>query len=102
MSLPLQVLAYVAKLTPDQIKLKQQQILNHVKQEVASQNLSPAQADALLSETLAFNGLPQINTNPLGGLTSLIGQGINKIGLPAASAVSSSSSAGHLQERGPI
>ena len=88
----MQVLAYVAKLTPDQIKLKQQQILNHVKQEVASQNLSPAQADALLSETLAFNGLPQINTNPLGGLTSLIGQGINKIGLPATSAASSSSS----------
>ena len=88
MSLSLQVLAYVAKLTPDQIKLKQQQILNHVKQEVANQNLSPAQADALLSETLSFNGLPQLSTGPLGGLTSLIGQGINKIGLPAASASS--------------
>ena len=90
MSLYLQVLAYVAKLTPDQIKLKQQQILNHVKQEVANQNLSPAEADALLSETLSFNGLPQLNTSPLGGLTSLIGQGINKIGLPAAPASASS------------
>ena len=80
----------MAKLTPDQIKLKQQQILNHVKQEAANQNLSPAQADALLSETLAFNGLPQVNTSPLGGLTSLIGQGINKIGLPAPSVSASS------------
>ena len=87
-----QILAYVAKLTPEQIKLKQQQILNHVKQEAAHQNLSPSQADALLSETLSYNGLPQVNTNPLGGITSLIGQGINKIGLPASASSSSSSS----------
>ena len=91
MFISLQILAYVAKLTPDQIKLKQQQILNHVKQEAANQNLSPAQANELLAETLSFNGLPQINTSPLGGLTSLIGQGINKIGLPAASSSASSS-----------
>ena len=88
----MQILAYVAKLTPEQIKLKQQQILNHVKQEAAHQNLSPSQADALLSETLSYNGLPQVNTNPLGGITSLIGQGINKIGLPASASSSSSSS----------
>ena len=88
----MQILAYVAKLTPEQIKLKQQQILNHVRQEAAHQNLSPSQADALLSETLSYNGLPQVNTNPLGGITSLIGQGINKIGLPASASSSSSSS----------
>lgn len=90
-----QVLAYVAKLTPEQIKLKQQQILTHVQQEAINQKLSPAEADALLAQTLDYNGLPQINSNPLGGLGDLfkIGQGINKIGVPASSpAISSASS----------
>ena len=84
-----QIQAYIASLTPDQIKLKQQQVLKHVQQEAIKQGLNSAQADALLAETLQFNGLPQINSNPLGGLGDLIGQSINKIGLPAAAASSS-------------
>ena len=81
-------------MTPDQIKLKQHQVMKHVEQEAINQGLNAAQAEALLAETLEFNGLPQINSNPLGGIGDLfkIGQqSINKIGLPAASSSSSSS-----------
>ena len=104
-----QVQAYVASLTPDQIKLKQHQVIKHVEQEAENQGLSPAQAEALLAETLAFNGLPQINSSPLGGIGDLfkIGQqSINKIGLPAPASSpsfsSSSSSSGDLVPGLPV
>ena len=77
----------MSKLTPEQIRLKQQLVIDHVKQEAVKQGLSAAEAEAVLAQTLEYNGLPQLNSNPItGALDNLFKIGsntVNKIGLPA-------------------
>ena len=77
----------MSKLTPEQIALKQQQVINHVQQEAVKQGLSAAEAQAMLAQTLEYNGLPQVNNNPitgaLGNLFKIGSNTVNKIGLPA-------------------
>ena len=77
----------MSKLTPEQIRLKQQLVIDHVKEEAVKQGLSAAEAEAMLAQTLEFNGLPQVNSNPItGALDNLFKIGsntVNKIGLPA-------------------
>ena len=77
----------MSKLTPEQIALKQQQVINHVQQEAVKQGLSAAEAEAMLAQTLEYNGLPQVNNNPitgaLGNLFKIGSNTVNKIGLPA-------------------
>ena len=82
-----QVAAFVSQLSPEQIRLKQQLVIDHVKQEAVKQGLSPGEAEAMLAQTLEYNGLPGVSSNPLtGALDSLFKIGsstVNKIGLPA-------------------
>ena len=92
--LHLQVQAFVSQLTPEQIALKQQQVISHVQQEAVKQGLSAAEAEAMLVQTLEYNGLPQVNSNPItGAINDLFKIGsntVNKIGLPAPTASSQS------------
>ena len=59
-----QMLDYVSKLTPAQIKLQQSIVEEHVQKEAAEKNLNEAQTALLLAQTLEHNGLPQINAAP--------------------------------------
>jgi len=100
-----QVQAFVSKLTPEQIKLKQQLVQDHVTQQALEQNMNSIQTAQLLAETLQHNGLPQINSpvqNTLAAVVSTVAGGeslvsnmfssifgdstVNKVGVAADSA----------------
>ena len=59
-----QVQAFVSKLTPEQIKLQQQLVQDHVNKQAITDKLNSIQKAHLLAQTLSHNGLPQIN-NPV-------------------------------------
>ena len=101
----LQVQAFISKLTPEQIKLQQQLVQDHVTQQALEQNLNSLQAAQLLAETLEHNGLPQINSpveNTLAAVVNTVAGGeslvsnmfssifgdstVNKVGVAAGGA----------------
>ena len=55
-----QVTAYIASLTPDQIKEKQDVVVKAVAQQATEQGLASEEATQLLHQTLEYNGLPQV------------------------------------------
>ena len=59
---PLQVQQFVSKLTPEQVKLQQQMVIEHVNKQAQEQHLNSIEKGALLAQTLAQNGLPQVNS----------------------------------------
>ena len=74
----MQVQSFISKLTPEQKKLQQQLVQEHVNKQAQEQNLNSIQTAQLLSETLAHNGLPQINSpvkNPLATLVNTVAGG---------------------------
>ena len=95
-----QVAAFVSQLTPEQLRLKQQLVIDHVKQEAVKQGLSAVEAEAMLAQTLEYNGLPQVSSNPItGALDNLFKIGsntVNKIGLPAPTQTASQSASQDL------
>ena len=58
-----QVTAYIASLTPDQIKEKQDVVVKAVAQQATEQGLASEEATQLLHQTLEYNGLPQVGLN---------------------------------------
>ena len=55
--------AYIASLTPDQIKEKQDVVVKAVAQQATEQGLASEEATQLLHQTLEYNGLPQVGLN---------------------------------------
>ena len=55
-----QVTAYIASLTPDQVKEKQDAVVKAVAQQATEQGLDSDEATQLLHQTLEYNGLPQV------------------------------------------
>ena len=52
--------AYIASLTPDQVKEKQDAVVKAVAQQATEQGLASEEATQLLHQTLEYNGLPQV------------------------------------------
>ena len=60
MTIAPQVTAYIASLTPDQVKEKQEAVVKAVAQQATEQGLASDEATQLLHQTLEYNGLPQV------------------------------------------
>ena len=95
----------MSKLTPEQIKLQQQLVIDHVNKQAIKDKLNSIQKAQLLAETLAHNGLPQINNpveNTLATVVNTVAEGegivtdlfssifgdstVNKVGVAAGAA----------------
>jgi len=67
------VQAFISKLSPEQVKLQQQLVQDHVNQQAQDQHLNSIQAAELLSETLQHNGLPPINAPVKSAISTVAG-----------------------------
>ena len=75
---PLQVQQFVSKLTPEQVKLQQQMVIEHVNKQAQEQHLDSIEKAELLAQTLAHNGLPQVNSpveNSIASVVNTVAQG---------------------------
>ena len=57
-----------------QIRLQQQLVVDHVKQQAVQEGLGAAEAATLLATTLAHNGLPPVQSNPVAAVLNGVSQ----------------------------
>ena len=66
----------MSQLSPEQLKLQQSLVEEHVTKEAAEKNLNEAQTALLLAQSLEHNGLPQLSVAPSGDISNSDGESV--------------------------